>query len=134
MYISWTSNNYLNNHCPHVQSTSGKCEVHADEELMEEKKTKEMSMLEKVEVLDNFEKGKRIAVVRTDYSENNTMILFFIKKDKDKVRENIMASVPSSAKISCLSPHQPFLKKRKGHCAYGWKKGHRKGRQSVILS
>jgi hypothetical protein len=52
----------------------------------------------------------RIAVVRTDYSENNTMIPF-IEKNEDKVRENIMASVPSSVKISCLSPHQPFPKK-----------------------
>jgi len=42
---------------------------------MEEKKTNEMFMLEKLEVLHNFEKGMRIAAVRNDYNENNTMIL-----------------------------------------------------------
>jgi hypothetical protein len=110
MYISCTSHNYFNNCCPHVQSTFGKCDVYADEELMEEKKTKEMCMLEKFEVLHNFEKGMRITVVRTDYSENNTMILF-MKKNEDKVRGNIMACVPLSVQISCLSPCQPFLKK-----------------------
>jgi len=76
---------------------------------MEEKKTKEMFMLEKVEVLYNFEKGMRIA----DYNENDTIILF-IKKNEDKVRGNIMTSVPSSVKISCLSPCQPFSKNEKG--------------------
>jgi hypothetical protein len=54
MYVSCASHNFFYNFCSHVQSTqstSGKCEVHADEELMEETKTKEMCMLEKVEVL-----------------------------------------------------------------------------------
>lgn len=84
MYVSCASHNFFYNFCSHVQSTqstSGKCEVHADEELMEETKTKEMCMLEKVEVLQyNFEKGKRIATVRTDYNENNSMILFYQEK------------------------------------------------------
>jgi hypothetical protein len=35
----------------------------------------------------------RIAAVRIDYNENNSMILFILKNE-DKVRGNIMASVP----------------------------------------
>jgi len=84
---------------------------------MEEKKTKEMFMLEKVEVLYNFEKGMRIAAVRSDYNENNTMILF-IKKNEDKVRGNIMASVPSSVKISCLSTSALPQKLKRALCIW----------------
>jgi hypothetical protein len=80
---------------------------------MEEKKTKEICMLEKVEVLHNFENGMRIAVVTTDDNENNSMILF-IKKNEDKVRGNIMASVPSSVKISFKSTSGLPQKNEKG--------------------
>jgi hypothetical protein len=51
----------------------------------------------------------KIAAVRIDYNENNSIL--FILKIEDKVRGNIMASVPSSMHISCVSPRQSFLKK-----------------------
>ena len=40
--------------------------------------------------------------MRIGYNENNSMILFILKNE-DKVRGNIMASVPPSVHISCVS-------------------------------
>jgi hypothetical protein len=52
-----------------VLITSGKGDVHADKELMDEKKMKGMCMLEKVEVLDNLKRGMRITAVRIHHKE-----------------------------------------------------------------
>jgi len=42
----------------------------------------------------------------------NEMAICYNKENEDNIKGGIKASVPASAKISCVSHHNPFLKKR----------------------
>ena len=53
-----------------------------------------------------------IAVVRC-HSTVNELAICYNKENEDSIKEDIKASVPASAKTSCVSHHKPFLKKRK---------------------
>lgn len=61
-------------------------------------------------MLDKLGRKMRIAVVGHDYGVSRVTFQF-IKKSQDKIKECVKASVTSSAKISFVSYHDPFLKK-----------------------
>jgi len=42
----------------------------------------------------------------------NEMAICYNKENEDNIKGGIKASVPANAKISCVSHHNPFLKKR----------------------
>jgi hypothetical protein len=52
-----------------------------------------------------------IAVARC-HSTVNELTICYNKENEDNIKGCIKASVPASAKISCVSHHNPFLKKR----------------------
>ena len=52
-----------------------------------------------------------IAVVRC-HSTVNELAISYNKENEDNIKGAIKASVPASVKISCVSHHNPFLKKR----------------------
>jgi hypothetical protein len=66
--------------------------VHADEELEDKQKRKVMSLLEKVEVLDKLDRGMRNSTVGRRCDVNKS-IIHFIKKNEDKFRGSVKASV-----------------------------------------
>jgi len=69
-----------------------------------------MSLLETVEVSCESVRGMSTDVVTCKYGVNKHKILF-IKKNKLKIKGNIKASAPTSGNISCVSCHDPSLKK-----------------------
>jgi hypothetical protein len=71
-------------------------------------------------VLDKLDRRMRFAVVGRHYGVSRVTVQF-IKKSQDKIKECVKTSVISSAKISFVSYHDPFLKKYNGPCVYSWK-------------
>jgi hypothetical protein len=66
------------------------------------KKQKVMPLVEKVEMSDKMDRGTRATVVRHHYGGNESKFVLSISGE---------TRVPSSAKISCVSHHNPFLQK-----------------------
>jgi len=66
--------------------------VDADEELEDKHKWKMMSVFEKVEVLDKLDRGVRNSTVGRRYDVNKS-IIYFVKKNEDKFRGSVRASV-----------------------------------------
>jgi hypothetical protein len=66
--------------------------VDADEELEVKQKWKVISVFEKVEVLDKLDRGVRNSTVGRRYDVNKS-IIYFIKKNEDKFRGSVRASV-----------------------------------------
>lgn len=72
-----------------------------------------LSLLEKVETLDKFDRGVN-TVVRCHY---NVIELTYVTK----IRASIQASVPLSLKITFVSHHDAFLRRWKDPSMHDWK-------------
>lgn len=72
------------------------------------------------------------AMGRHNYGVNKSTILV-IKKNKHTIWGNVKASAPASAKLSCGSCHDPFLKRLKRPGAYEWNMKRKNRHLSVVL-
>jgi hypothetical protein len=93
---------FLYNCFPCVSITSGKGNVHAGKELIDEKEKKVICMLQKVEVLDKLETGMRIAAIRIQYNENSSVI-YFIKKIMTRSGKVLTSVLNQIENIICKS-------------------------------
>lgn len=86
---------------------SGKVDIHTDKELKHKNKRKIISLLQKVDMLDKIDRGMATAAVGCHclVSEWKTC---FVRKWRQYRRA--LHFNPSSVKISCVSPGDPFLK------------------------
>jgi len=100
---------FRNNYCPHILKSETH-NVQAVEELNNNNKKVTF-----VFVIESGGVGELtamiIAVVRC-HSTVHELAICYNKENEDNIKEGIKASVPASAKISCVSHHNPFLKKR----------------------
>lgn len=78
---------------------SSKVYVHVDEEL-KYRKGRVLSLLRKVYVLDELDRGSLLLLIRFHCGKP---VICFVKKNEDKIRGNIRSSASSSAKIYCVN-------------------------------
>jgi hypothetical protein len=78
----------------------------ADKESKNKNKSKIVSFLEKVEMIDKLNRGMSIAAVRCHYSVN-LLVIHLITNYGNKIGKNIKGSAPFYMKISCVNNHDP---------------------------
>jgi hypothetical protein len=76
------------------------------------------------------DKGISSVVVGHDYDVNE-LIIYVIKKNKDRIKGSVKSNAPASAVISCPSCNNPFLKKT-DKALYAWLEGGDGGCQGTI--